>query len=176
MPKIIYLLGFMGSGKSTLAKQLVANQSYNMIDMDNEIERNQGMSIRTIFEKYGEKKFREIESDFLKSCSSSSSMLLVSTGGGAPCFNNNMEYMNKNGVTIYLKISAEELSDRLWNNRDSRPLIANFTDKHKLLIFVKQKLKERERFYLNSKIVLNSDSISAEELHSAIESVSMFKK
>jgi shikimate kinase len=142
----IILVGFMGCGKSTLGKQIAKDLSMEFMDMDDEIENMECLSVAEIFKKHGETYFRNLETALLKSFQSQTG-LVISTGGGAPCFNDNMTTINSIGKSVYIKLSPEVLVDRLKNEKSKRPLIANLSDKE-LLEFIEGKLKVRESFYL----------------------------
>ena len=118
----IFIIGFMGSGKSTVGKELAGRLGYRFIDMDQEIERDQGMSINEIFNGPGETFFREMESKLLKQLIKLDD-IVVSTGGGVPCNKDNMEIIKTNGISIYLEMSPEAILSRLKDASDERPLI-----------------------------------------------------
>src|SRR5690606_32439248 len=99
-PNLIFLIGFMGCGKSTLGKKVATKTGYSFIDLDELIVQKIHMSISDYFESHGEAAFREIERDTLHSLYGSKNTI-VATGGGTPCHLNNMEWMNKNGKTVY---------------------------------------------------------------------------
>ncbi len=108
----LFLIGYMGSGKSTLGRGIAAALGWSFIDTDKEIERREGLSVSEIFATLGEKAFRKMEHDLIASISPDE-QAVVSTGGGAPCHFDNMERMNATGVTVYLKIPAGALVQRL---------------------------------------------------------------
>jgi shikimate kinase len=162
---IVYMIGFMGSGKSTAGKKIALALDWNFVDLDKEIERQTGRLIHDIFAIEGEEYFRKIESDVLRNFSFGENTI-ISCGGGTPCFNANMDFMLKNGVTVYLKMDAEHLKSRLVNSHSIRPLIKNI-NKADLLCFISDSLKEREKWYNQSAIIvngLNLDIISLKEI------------
>lgn len=165
MPKI-FLIGFMGSGKTTVGKQLALLLHADFIDLDKLIEEKEQASISTIFERNGEQYFRERESFFLKSLAASGDVV-IATGGGTPCFFDNMEWMNDNGVTIYLKATPKLLSDRLRKERDHRPLLRGRSDEE-VLDFIHQKLSEREKFYATAQVVVGAVSLTGKKLLDAL--------
>ena len=146
----IYLVGMMGAGKSTFGRQLAKHLQYNFIDLDDAIVKETGKSIETIFQESGETSFREIEKEVLHKTSQNNQNKVIATGGGAPCFYDNMEYMNENGITIFLNISADEIAERLSkSDNNHRPIIKNKN---------KEELEIRIPFYEKSKIeILNPD-------------------
>lgn len=152
----IYLIGFMGSGKSTIGRMLAKRLDYRFIDLDEEIERDAGCKISEIFAQHGEAHFRGLETDHLKRTTSLANVVL-STGGGAPCHDNNMELMNANGLTVYLKPDNKMLADRLMNSQGTRPLIANKTY-NELLGFIEQTLTIRDSFYTKANVIIANPS------------------
>lgn len=146
----IILVGFMGSGKTTFGRNLAEKLNYKFIDTDKEIETLVGMSISTIFEKKGEAYFRQLEREYIKQLKVQN--VVIATGGGLPCFYDNMNYLNKIGVTVYLKYSVEELFERLKNETVSRPLLKEKSDTE-LFEFVEGLLKSRESYYLKAQTV-----------------------
>ncbi|MBE0676538.1 MAG: AAA family ATPase [Bacteroidales bacterium] len=148
---VIYLTGFMGSGKSTLGKKLASLAGLPFIDLDREVELREKSDIATIFSERGELCFREAESKALRAIDTGTGAV-IATGGGAPCFNDNMEFMNQTGITVYLRLTPAALTSRLEGARETRPLIEGLNGE-KLLEFVEQKLREREPYYLQSAIV-----------------------
>lgn len=168
MPRnhIIYIIGFMGSGKSTAGKKLASQIGWSFIDLDKKIEEHCGMPVTEIFSKHGENYFRKVETQILKSLKSQTKTV-ISTGGGTPCHDDNMEYMNKTGLTIYLKLSAGQLKSRLSRSTDERPLIKNLKAEE-LLGFIEQKLSSREKFYEQAEIIVEGINLDVNPLHSLI--------
>lgn len=152
----IYLIGFMGAGKSVVGKRLARRLGLNFTDLDIEIESKEGKTIAEIFEQEGEDRFRELESQYLRQIPKGS-VEIIAAGGGTPCFHNNMEYMNENGVTIYLEVSVKKLSVRLKSEVGHRPLLAKKSE-DELKSFIASKLKERKAFYQQSQFVCHADA------------------
>jgi shikimate kinase len=152
----IILVGFMGCGKSTLGKKLANKLGVSFLDSDEIIENRFQKSISDLFSEHGEDYFRNIESELINDLSSNSESFVFSTGGGMPCFNNNMDKLNALGDTYYLKRSPKELAYRLANSKTERPLIKGL-DKEALIQFVEDKLMVRNEFYDQSKFVLTRD-------------------
>jgi len=150
----IYLIGFMGSGKSTIGRNLANKLGWSFVDIDRKIEATTGKTIAEIFSAYGEEWFRNVESEVLRSVASLSDTV-ISTGGGAPCHGDNMDYMIETGLTIYLKMSAEQLKRRLANSSGERPLLKGLTGE-KLLEYIRNKLAEREKWYCRAEMTFNS--------------------
>src|SRR5690606_9190249 len=121
----IVLLGYMGSGKSTIAHLLSEKTQIEASDLDKIIEERAGLYIKNIFEQKGEVFFRKLENQIFKELISSEKEMILSLGGGTPCYANNHELLNGDGVvSFYLKASIETLYGRLLSVRDNRPLIA----------------------------------------------------
>ncbi len=144
--KPVFLIGYMGAGKTTLGQILANRLGLAFLDLDRYIEKQEGKSISRIFADSGETAFRRIESKALRSISKLKG-IIVATGGGCPCFADNMDYMNACGYTIYLRWEARELAERLQADRkNERPLLAGL-DATALSDFVVQGLSKREASY-----------------------------
>ncbi len=141
----IVLIGFMGSGKSTIGRLLADQLKSPFLDTDQEVIRNEGMPISEIFEQRGELYFRKVESDLLQCVLQSKNPSIISTGGGAPCFLDGMDYIKKNSFSFYLKVGRATLLERIEGDK-SRPLAIDKT-KQELKRFIKVSLREREKFY-----------------------------
>ncbi len=148
---IVYIIGFMGSGKTTIGRELALHLGWSFVDLDKKIEEYAGKTIPEIFAQNGEEYFRETETSILESLKSSKNTI-ISTGGGAPCHHNNMEFMLGTGLTIYLKLTPDELNKRL-ESRSGRPLIMDL-DEDGLKIFIESKLADREKWYDRSEIII----------------------
>ena len=148
----IFLIGFMGSGKTYLGKIWAQQNGLDFYDLDEIIEQNEKRSIAEIFEKAGEEYFRKIETVALHQFSKIENAV-IACGGGTPCFNANMQWMNENGITVYLSATPQYILSRIKEEKDKRPLI-NKLNEAELLFFIEQKLKEREPFYSQAKIIL----------------------
>ena len=142
---IIFLTGFMGCGKSYLGKALADQLGFGFLDLDALIEVGEGLGIAGIFDRVGEQAFREIEARYLRSLEGHRH-LVVATGGGAPCFFNNMDWMNGHGVSIYLHAEPSLLATRLAGEKEKRPLLRSLDD-GQLLAFIESKYSERRPFY-----------------------------
>lgn len=153
----------MGAGKTTLAKRLANKINYKFIDLDKYIEDYTGNSISHLFANGGEINFRKIESECLKKAIQLSNNLVISVGGGTPCFNKNMDLINKNSTSIYLRVNEGMLFSRLQNSKSGRPLIANKSD-DELKLIIKELLAERETFYNQSQIIIDAKNISVEDI------------
>lgn len=162
----IFLVGFMGCGKSTKAKQLANLLACPVIDIDAVIVEQQQMSIADYFAANGEAAFRQLENEMLKSFEYPDTCV-VATGGGLPCYFDNMEWMNQHGITVYLEMTPPQLVSRL-HNREKRPLLKGMDDEQ-LLTFVIGKLEERNVFYYQSKLIINAFDLDPKELLEGIK-------
>lgn len=164
----------MGSGKSHLARKLAVIAHVEVMDLDQIIEKEEGMSIREIFNQKGEQAFRQIEANTLRqlvsrlSSQTDNRIYVISCGGGTPCFHGNMDWMNKHGVTVWLNPSKHILFERLQKEKEDRPLIAALEDKQ-LEKFIAEKLNEREPFYSKAKIILQESDPSLESILNSIQ-------
>lgn len=161
----VFLIGFMGSGKSYTGRRLANGAAVPFFDLDEWIESREGRSIRSIFEEEGEPYFRERERDALREMARFRDAV-ISCGGGTPCFHDNMSWMNRQGVTIYLRAPAEVLARRLAREQEKRPLLKGL-NQESLLSFIRSKLEEREPFYLKSSVIYEQktgDEAAAKDL------------
>ena len=157
----------MGSGKSTLGRQLAKKWNYKFIDLDLYIEEVSGMSIAELFEKSGEKGFRRSESEALNEVLLQNHECIISLGGGTPCFNQNLNLIKEKTYSVYLKLSPEELTNRLLRSPNPRPLVQN-KSKEELLDYIKTELHKREYFYTQADQTIQSDSIQITDLFTFI--------
>lgn len=148
----IFLTGYMGCGKSTIGRKVAALMGMNFIDLDKYIEERNFKSVPDIFAQEGENAFREKERLALHEVAQFED-IVIGTGGGAPCFFDNMQQMNEAGITIYLAPDNEILAYRLLKSKTERPLIAG-KSKEELLDFIASALEKRAPFYEQSKIVI----------------------
>ena len=166
---LIFLIVFMGCGKSSIGKELASSLKCSFLDIDHFIEKNEGSSIVDIFKEKGEDEFRKIEHAYLKNVVLFNNTV-ISTGGGTPCFFNNMEIIKHNGISIYLKYNAETLSFRLFKNKNQRPLLKEFTHINDLKTYINELLKTREHFYMQSDLILEEEKISVNTIVEALSS------
>lgn len=147
---LIFLVGFMGCGKSYVGRNLAPLLGFEYIDADKYIEEQEGLTVKEIFEKKGEDYFRQKEKEFINQLDKEAN-LVVSTGGGAPCFFDNMDVMNEKGLTIYLNRNKEKVIWRLLKGQYKRPLIADLTPEE-LSAFYDERLESRKPFYEKAKL------------------------
>ncbi|MBO5721021.1 MAG: shikimate kinase [Bacteroidales bacterium] len=166
----IYLIGYMCSGKTTLGGLLKDITKVTFTDLDQYIEEKEGCSINEIFSRKGEEEFRKIERASLREVSENIGGI-IATGGGTPCFFDNMEYMKSNGCAIYLSCSREELVERLKIYKATRPLLKDKSDRE-LKEFIENSLPKREPFYNKATIIIDADPLSTEK--GAIETAKKF--
>jgi shikimate kinase len=163
-----FLIGYMGSGKTTVGKWLSKKLNLQFIDMDMFIENRYHKSISAIFEGKGEAAFREIERKALQEILDFENVV-ISTGGGMPCFFDNMDLMNLSGITIYLKVSVNELAKRLENGKQKRPLIKD-KNPEEIKDYIAANLEKREQFYNRATFIFESDDhFSSENFKDKIE-------
>ena len=158
----IFLIGFMGSGKTTIGRRLAERISFDFVDTDHFIEMQQGMTVSELFARYGETEFRKMEQNVLTEIQKLDNVVL-STGGGMPCYGDNMDIMLSCGKVAYLKTSPQALTRRLLRLQNERPLIMGKTKKE-LQQYIVEKLNEREPFYSRAQIVVQTETFSMEEL------------
>ncbi|RIJ50101.1 shikimate kinase [Maribellus luteus] len=161
----IYLIGYMGCGKSTLGRRLANHLGVQFVDMDHYIEERNCKTIPQIFEEEGEAEFRKKERKALEELSEFTD-IVIATGGGAPCFFDNIDLMNRTGKTIYLNIDPTILADRLLHSKTERPLIKG-KSRDELVAFIDDTLKKRNEFYMQAKYQITLPDVelsSVEEL------------
>lgn len=161
-----FLVGFMGCGKTTWGRKLAAKLGYEFIDLDHALEAQVGMSIAEYFSSFGEDAFRQTESNLLKNTTYPENAI-VSTGGGLPCFFDNMDWMNSNGQTLYIQLSPKTLADRLENSKTVRPVLQGKKG-DELVEFITGKLAEREGFYLQAQHIVEGINMSVEKMEDII--------
>ena len=150
----MFLIGYMGVGKSTLGKKLALRLGVDFIDSDHFIEKQVGMTVADYFARFGEEQFRKLEHEFILQLEDRG--CVVATGGGLPCFHNNMQLMSEKGITLYLQRPPKELFQRLRNAKKERPLLAELSN-DELLEFISRQLKEREHFYNQAKFIVSRE-------------------
>jgi shikimate kinase len=157
---LVFLIGFMGCGKTHWGKKVAAALNYEFIDLDHKLEEQTGITIADYFAAHGEDSFRKLESDILKQTPYPQDAI-VSTGGGLPCFFDNIEWMNAHGKTLYIKLPPKALAYRLENAKTPRPALQGKKG-DELLALIEQKLAEREDFYQKAKYVIDGIDLSIE--------------
>jgi shikimate kinase len=164
----IFLIGLMGSGKSFWAQKLSAVLHIPAYDLDTEIEQTEGKTVAAIFAEQGEEYFRQKENEVLKSFGGKPDFLLA-TGGGTPCFFDNIEWMNENGITIWIDEPPSIIASRLKKGKSHRPLIADVEDNNLSEFFIRMR-GAREPFYVKSKFHLSGSNITEKDFLKIISS------
>lgn len=160
---IISLIGYMGSGKSFIANRLNEERKMKKIDLDFEISKEIGMSISEIFQKEGQIFFRKIEKEILERIFLEEKECVLSVGGGTPCYYNNMDLINEKSISVYLRAKVDTLVKRLLKEKTQRPLITKIPDEQ-LPEFIGQHLFERNEFYNQAQVIIDTDNLTAEEV------------
>jgi len=159
----IFLIGYMGCGKSYWGKRLASSLNFNFIDLDEMIEKREGLSIPDIFEQFGEDSFREREQSALESLKDLKQATVISTGGGAPCFHNNIDRMNDMGKTLFLEASPRILMQNILKSDGERPIVRAIPETE-LEAYIANHLGERLPFYRQAQLNVNVDGLRLEEL------------
>lgn len=166
----VFIVGYMGVGKTTVGKGLAALLDLEFIDLDKYIENKYRKTIPQIFAEKGEEGFRNIERGALEELANFENVI-ISTGGGAPCFFDNMETMNHSGITVYIQADPEELANRLLASKTERPLISG-KSREELIPFIQKHLSARECYYNKAHIVHKTDQlITKDQVHLTIEGI-----
>lgn len=159
--KSIILIGYMGAGKTTIGYALAKNLGVQFYDLDWYIEMRFHKTVAQIFEERGEEGFREIERNMLHEVAEFENVV-ISCGGGTPCFFDNMDYMNTLCDTIYLKASANVLAAHLKMGKVVRPLILGKTEEE-LIDYIQEMLNQREPYYMKAKHVIDINLLNSRE-------------
>jgi shikimate kinase len=155
--KRIFLIGYMGAGKTTTGRELAKTLGLDFIDLDQFIQARYQKTISGLFQEFGENEFRNIERNVLHEVGEFEDVV-VSTGGGTPCFFDNMEYMNRAGTTVYLKATPEALSSRLNTCKEKRPLIKD-KNEEELYNYVVENLRKRNPYYSQALIIFETEEV-----------------
>lgn len=165
--KNIFLIGLPSSGKTTLGKQLARHVRYRFVDTDVLIVKEEGMPIPDIFAQKGESYFREAEARILRAIRPDSK-LVIATGGGMPCFHDNMDYIKANGLSVFLDVSPEQIVERiLRHSTDDRPLYQK--NDGQLLNNLREKYESRLGFYSQADFILHGDNTHIRQLLDTIQ-------
>ncbi|HNP99511.1 MAG TPA: shikimate kinase [Bacteroidia bacterium] len=165
----IFLIGYMGSGKSKTGEALAKALAFSFLDTDQLIEQQTGKSIRDLFYAPGPEEFRLMEKNLIRKLTEKTNQV-ISTGGGLPCYFDNMDWMNKNGITVYLEANAGLLFHRLVRNRTGRPLIENISDVD-LMDQIQNHLMDRVPIYAQAQIKVNAASLDVKGLTEKIKNL-----
>jgi len=159
----IFLIGFMGCGKTHWGKLLSEKLAMPFFDLDEKIAEHEGRSIAEIFAREGEEYFRLLEKDVLHLLSESHEGFVMATGGGTPCFYNNVDYLKKQGTVVWINCSTDILYQRLLKEKSKRPLISNIPD-DQLKNFIIKKYSGRKIFYTQANVILPEEHVTMENL------------
>ena len=165
----IVLVGYMASGKSTIGKHLAKELGINFIDLDDAISLEVGLTVPELFKKKGELFFRKMETKVLNQLLQDTGNLVIATGGGTPCYGNNMEdILAHTANTFYLKLTIPSLLERVKKEKGQRPLVAQINDED-LPEFIGKHLFERNAFYAKATNTVVCDNKSIKEISAEIK-------
>ncbi|MBA2746534.1 MAG: shikimate kinase [Flavisolibacter sp.] len=159
----IFLIGFMGCGKTHWGRALSQKLSFPFFDLDEKIVEKEEKSIAEIFDEQGEEYFRLLEKEVLYMLTESHEIFVMATGGGTPCFYNNIDYLKSKGTVVWINCSVDCLFSRLSREKDQRPLITSIPD-DQLKSYIVKKFSNRKIFYQQAHIILNEDDIKMDQL------------
>ena len=167
----IILMGYMGSGKTLIGRTLAVKLNLVFKDLDEEIEKEEGIPIPVIFAQKGEIYFRKLENQVLKRLLSLEQGFVLATGGGTPCYADSLPAMlnTDNAITVYLKTPLQVLCDRLIVDKENRPLLAHLKTRDEMLDFVGIHLFERSHFYNQANLIISTGESRAEDIANEIE-------
>lgn len=149
----IILIGYMGAGKTTVGRQLAKQLGLQFYDLDWYIESRRHKTVAQLFQEYGEEGFRQIEHNMLHEVAEFEDVV-ISCGGGTPCFFDNIDYMNQQGQVVYLRCNPETLRGHLLMGKTERPLLKG-KGPEELIDFIKEQLQQREPFYTKARYSLD---------------------
>lgn len=162
----IYLVGYMGAGKSTTAKRLARRLGMESYDTDRLFEEKYHISANDFFKKYDEPLYRRLETQILHD-TLNIEHAVIATGGGTPCFNANMDWMNQNGITIFLRISPQTAINRLSQSKVKRPKVIDKTPEE-LAEFVQKNYAERLPYYEMAQFTFKGEDCDLDALTALI--------
>lgn len=153
----LFIIGYMASGKTTFGRALARRTGMQHIDLDFYIEQRFHATVRDIFAQKGEAEFRRIESAMLREVGEMTDVV-ISCGGGTPCFGDNLEYMNQRGITVCLQASEDVIADRILQAGDKRPLMAG-KSRGEILETLHRHMEMRRPFYDRAKLIISGDRL-----------------
>ncbi len=164
----IFFIGFMGSGKTHWGKMLSQQTGLPYFDLDEVITGAEKKSIQQIFHDQGEEYFRIREQEVLQALAEEHGDVIISTGGGTPCFFNNIDFMKQQGKVVWLNTAVHILLERLLRQKHSRPLIKDIPDAD-LKSFIIKKLQDRKMYYEQADVMLHEETITTESLLKSLQ-------
>jgi shikimate kinase len=159
----IFLIGFMGSGKTHWGRALSQKLNIPFFDLDEQVVSHEGKPINQLFAEHGEEYFRMAEKDTLHIITESHDSFVMATGGGTPCYFNNVEYMNRSGTTVWINTPVDILFQRLMGEKEKRPLIKELTD-DQLRGFITKKFADRRIYYEQANVAIDEDPVQLDQL------------
>ena len=166
----IILVGYMGSGKTTVGKALSEETGMMFYDLDWYIESRMHTTVPKLFAEKGEEAFRKVEYNMLHEVAEFEDVI-ISCGGGTPCFFDNMDYLNQQGDVVYLKATPEVLYNHLLMARVERPLLKGKSP-DELIAYITEHLQEREPFYSKARYTLDVSLLdNYEAIHTSVERI-----
>lgn len=159
-------MGYMGCGKSFIGNELSLVSGFDFLDLDDYIQEQEGQSISRIFERKGALYFRKKETYYLKEVVAARDNMILSLGGGTPCFSGNLEILQQSRDTksVYLQASRSVLTQRLFKEREKRPLISHIHTLEELDDFIRKHLFERSFYYNQADYKVQTDEKTPEEI------------
>ena len=151
-----YIVGYMYSGKSTFGRHLASERGMDFLDLDRAFEERYHYTVSRFFAVFGEQAFRRLESQLLRSTADLTNTV-IATGGGTPCFSDNMDFILAHGTAIYLQMSVDALVFRAIHSRNPRPLMRGLSEAE-IRAKIETQMKEREPFYLKAPIILDGEN------------------
>ncbi|MFI3280427.1 MAG: shikimate kinase [Rikenellaceae bacterium] len=159
---LIFLVGYMACGKSTIGRKLNKRLKLGLYDTDKEIVNTEKSSIAEIFDTHGEQYFRMLESDTINKLIDNNIDAIISTGGGAPMWGDNMKVMNQAGLTVYISRTAENIAKRVSaHGRDKRPKLRGLSDEE-LIQTMQKGIAERDERYREAQLIIEADNYTDE--------------
>ncbi|HEY0067337.1 MAG TPA: shikimate kinase [Flavisolibacter sp.] len=163
----IFLIGFMGCGKTHWGRQLGQKLQIPFFDLDEKIVEQEGRSVSQIFEEDGEEYFRMLEKEILYMLTDGHETFVMATGGGTPCFYNNIDYLKQRGTVVWLNCPVECLYQRLVKEKEQRPLLRKISDSE-LKSYIIRKFSNRKIFYQQAGVIIQEDILTLDKLVSLI--------
>ena len=156
----------MGAGKSYWGRELAAVSGWRLLDLDERIVDSKGMSIAEIFSRQGEDYFRQLERTQLQAAADQDDSI-IACGGGTPCYFDNMAFMNRRGLTVWLNARLDDMVARVAGKREKRPLLSHLSD-DALAAFMAEKLAQREPIYRQARLIVDPAEHTPHSLHEKI--------